>query len=267
MPRGVSRYDEARLQQRLWSPDVLRPSLWLDAADISTITTVSGGVSQWRDKSGNNWNASQSTAANRPTYEEFSSNTALPSGAINTGLPAISFDGTNDFLELPTGFLNGATVFSVAMLLRGGYVGNNTCIFGPTNTAGTGFEFIYFNGSFFRINGTQAFGSGLYPTTGEFSITTIQASSSVTTGQNNGTPVTPNGPGITSVGFNGVYAFGRYAGGNYATMRMCEFIVSPESWSVARYQLMQGYLAWKWQLQSLLAASHPFANRPPLLGD
>jgi hypothetical protein len=39
---------------------------WWDASDASTITTVSGVVSQWNDKSGNGRNFTQATAANRP---------------------------------------------------------------------------------------------------------------------------------------------------------------------------------------------------------
>jgi hypothetical protein len=43
------------------------PILWLDAED-SNITTISGLVSQWNDKSGNDYHATQSIAADRPAY-------------------------------------------------------------------------------------------------------------------------------------------------------------------------------------------------------
>ena len=62
------------------SPRLLRPrasgfnpksisglAAWWDASDASTITTVSGVVSQWNDKSGNSLNATQTTANNRPS--------------------------------------------------------------------------------------------------------------------------------------------------------------------------------------------------------
>ena len=42
--------------------------LWLDASDSSTIIQSGGNVSQWNDKSGNSYNASQSTGANQPAY-------------------------------------------------------------------------------------------------------------------------------------------------------------------------------------------------------
>jgi hypothetical protein len=49
-----------------WTPANTTTALWLDAADATTITTVSSAVSQWNDKSGNNRNATQATASQRP---------------------------------------------------------------------------------------------------------------------------------------------------------------------------------------------------------
>lgn len=61
--------------------------LWLDASDSSTvINDGSGYVMRWEDKSGNNYHATQSTSASRPT---------LNSNALN-GKAAIRFDGSND---------------------------------------------------------------------------------------------------------------------------------------------------------------------------
>lgn len=81
--------------------------LWLDADDSSTITTVSGGVSEWRDKSGIGRAFSQGTANNRPTV------------AVNVfgTKPAIRFDGSNDHLQSNTNagsLVLPATVFVVA---------------------------------------------------------------------------------------------------------------------------------------------------------
>jgi hypothetical protein len=62
--------------------------LWLDAADDTTIS-IGTGVSQWNDKSGNERHLTQSTGANQPAYSL---------AAVN-GLNAISFDGTNDYMD------------------------------------------------------------------------------------------------------------------------------------------------------------------------
>jgi hypothetical protein len=59
---------------------------WWDASDASTITTVSGAVSQWNDKSGNVVNATQTTANNRPNATT----------ATLNGRAVMSFDGSND---------------------------------------------------------------------------------------------------------------------------------------------------------------------------
>lgn len=77
-------------------PDILGLALWLDAADTSTITQVSGAVSQWNDKSGNALHFAQATAAQQP---------ALGATTI-TGLNLITFDGSNDRMQL-TSALNG----------------------------------------------------------------------------------------------------------------------------------------------------------------
>ena len=67
-------------------PSSLQPYAWYDAADTATITSSSGAVSQWNDKSGNGRNLTQATAANQPT---------TGSNTINS-LNVIRFDGSND---------------------------------------------------------------------------------------------------------------------------------------------------------------------------
>ena len=71
--------------------------MWLDAADSSTIfadsnfnTLATTSVGGWKDKSGNNNHATQSTSANRPV---------LNNSVLNS-LPVIRFDGSNDVMTL-----------------------------------------------------------------------------------------------------------------------------------------------------------------------
>jgi hypothetical protein len=72
--------------------------LWLDAADISSITASGGDVSQWNDKSGNSSNFTQGTGASQPKTGTRTLN----------GKNVLDFDGTNDFLSCPssTGLFN-----------------------------------------------------------------------------------------------------------------------------------------------------------------
>lgn len=107
------------------SPRLLRPratgfnpksisglAFWLDGNDSSTVTLVSGAVSQWSDKSGSASprNFTQSTANNRPTTT-----------TVN-GKTAIKFDGSNDSLGNTTADdPANRTIFAVA--LRGAGTG------------------------------------------------------------------------------------------------------------------------------------------------
>lgn len=71
-------------------------AFWLDASDESTITTVSGNVSEWRSKAGTSLVASQGAALNRPAY----------TAAGRNGRNVVTFDGTNDFLTTSTLSIN-----------------------------------------------------------------------------------------------------------------------------------------------------------------
>ena len=62
---------------------------WWDASDAASITTVSGAVSQWNDKSGNSVHATQTTANNRPVNN---------SQTLN-GRAVMTFDGSNDIMS------------------------------------------------------------------------------------------------------------------------------------------------------------------------
>lgn len=81
---------------------------WYDADDSDTITT-STGVSQWNDKSGNDYHATQSTSGDQP---------ATGTNTLN-GKNVLTFDGTDDNLTLPSALCssipNGdSTIFVVA---------------------------------------------------------------------------------------------------------------------------------------------------------
>jgi hypothetical protein len=78
-------------------------TLWF-MADRGAVTQPDGSVSAWIDQSANGYTATQAVPARRPRLQ-----------AQADGLPMISFDGTDDFFELPPGFANfaGASFFAV----------------------------------------------------------------------------------------------------------------------------------------------------------
>jgi hypothetical protein len=70
--------------------------LWLDASDDSTFSYSSGtSVSQWRDKSGNNFHATQALSANQPSRS-----------TTQNSRKTVNFDGTNDTVTIPNFICN-----------------------------------------------------------------------------------------------------------------------------------------------------------------
>ena len=53
----------------LWTPEYRDTAFWFDGLDGGTVTTVSGAVSEFVDKSGNGRHAAQSDPAKRPGYD------------------------------------------------------------------------------------------------------------------------------------------------------------------------------------------------------
>ncbi len=248
---------------KLWRPTEISTALWLDAEDTSTITLNGSTVSQWADKSGNARNATQATAANQPAYS--SSNISFVDGSdvltfgSNDASGTFGY-GTNDFAILavvnPTARVStwGSEIltqhiyavradFTFRILPAGnlGYGGTNATtiatssatvalnvksILEVTRTSNT-FQ-LYINGDADGV-GTSADSIG-------------------------------NGAGA-SIGnvFNVVLA-----GDNaFLNGSISEMLVVPTTLSTTNRQKLEGYLAWRWGLQSNLPASHPYKNAPP----
>jgi hypothetical protein len=264
MPRGVNKYDEARLQGRLWNPLTLSPIHWLDASDISTIT-VSTGVSQWRDKSGRGFHASQSTTGNQPAYIV---------GGIN-GLNVLRFDGINDAM-VHTANVSPAphTTFCVSRRLTGGstdyqliYAAIQTSApFGVNLHAkalgslnwGSFINSWTFSGTTLDIGGVNILGI-VSPTS--TSGTELYSTNGTQSGQSYLQRYPGDSNDRRAIGLDVAFNSGAFSGD------IAEIIVFSTNLSTRAIKIVEGYLAWKWGLASNLPASHTFKNRPPVIGD
>jgi hypothetical protein len=273
MPRGTSISDTAIIQGRLWTPAVLLPNFWLDASDLSTIT-VATGVSQWRDKRGNGVNAVQATGANQPTY----------SATSFFGRPGITFDGVNDGLSISTTAGQNTThgVFWVFQRIGAG-----------TDTGGSGYRPEIScassvggadNGALHYVKNTNNLGASYPyynapgPVTMNYDLTagTVYSNTAgqVMSFQNNvtGWGVWRNGllegttaglatPNSTNSGYNLAVQLVPVRTSNIIIAEVLHIPIS----NTTNRQLVEGYLAWKWGLQTSLASTHPYINRPPLI--
>ena len=272
MPRGFNRYDEARLQRQLWTPDLLRPALWLDAADQSTIT-VATGVSQWRDKSGNNRHFSQSTPSSQPLYTL---------NGIN-GLGSISYDASNDALSRTPeawAFQYPVTAFIVFRASAFNNAYNSLFEFYTVNnSANAGWsDLIKSNGRSAIYATTTTGGQPNYDGTGVATYVTNQTYIFTGIHQNNSLVGLQNGntDGSTSgtytlrsnLGTSPLYIGSSPLFFRYTNWQIGEVIITNNAaLSTSDRLKIEGYLAWKWGINSNVVRSNLFLNRPPMIVD
>jgi len=305
MPRGVSRYDEAALQQRLWNPNVLLRTgmiaAWYDADDFTTLTLTNTGavgipgqaVEEWRDKSLNVRHAQQTITAQRPQYR------FLGNGDVTIGAkPTIRFDVTDDNFVIANslGLRTASYLHAIAIRKSNVAAAADTVSMRPiiTGTGGTyqlgaSNSILLSNETICPIVGPDNGSTGnirLGATIANYArpaqqpeIMWCHTNSLTVAGQNyavrqNGKNISLNvlvgnrnnslAPNAASPALTGMSI-----SNPGACVGICDFSeiilsINTDFRNVA-LELIEGYLSWKWDVP--LDASHPFANRPPLIGD
>jgi hypothetical protein len=228
-------------------------NLWLDAADANTMTLSGSLVTEWQDKSTTQLNAVP------PSGQE-------PSLTTIDGFNAIRFTGSKRFFSanqvttrdwrnvfIVTKYEAGTTFTSITT----GYVSLfSSAIFGGAAN-GQGF---------YATSGTNFFQANSF-LGGPFYLNAVQISPDL-----NNRVVLPQLN--TSLGFISANATGAVSVGGYAlgTLRdlaspydgvICEVVSYGSTLSTTDRQKMEGYLAWKWNLVSLLPSNHPYKNSRP----
>jgi len=241
-----------------WTPAEIVTSAWFDASDSDTITEVSGAVSQWDDKSGNDRHATEGTGTKQPI-------TGIET--VN-GLNVIDFDGIDDrmvFGDIPC-FGKSLHV----MFKPDASVGTQQVLGGQN-----------LNNQFRHDAGANigyASADAVY---------TVNPSSSPNT-------IPPGSAGIGAMvldnvsgrmGANGTYVagtgavqafttgdqFGQIAARGAAALGVNFFhgkygeIVIYDGTDQAPLDKIDGYLAWKWGLQAELPNDHPYKHGSPKL--
>jgi len=223
-------------------------NLWLDGADplgSGTPPSVGSSFATWYDKSGNNYNA---TTYGSPTY--------ISGGGI---------------------LLNGSSQYFVASTYAG------------TNSNETGFVVVNFNNmnhqNLLMSNATNSRELVLYsnvinlfsanvgqiltappPAANSINIIEYSLNSSATKLYLNGNS-TASGGGFAPAAETSV-TIARNSGGASAFLngKLYEIIIYNSVVSTTTRQLVEGYLAWKWGIQSTLPSNHPYKNAGPASG-
>jgi hypothetical protein len=229
--------------------DLNNLQLWMDAGDSATITKDgSNKISQWSDKSGNGYHATQSTESRKPTYSA--------SDSLLNNKPTIfsSSHSGQIGLELPSSTLQ--EIFIIAYYDDGTdttFDGYNTLITGPStkgryNIMGRKDTDDWYNGSKRFITG------GSFKNAGSASYAVLPMPATLLRFTSS-TPITE----ARGLLYNAHYTSdGGWKGG------VGEIIGFSSISSTSDRQKVEGYLAHKWGLTSNLPADHPFKSSRPI---
>lgn len=228
----------------LWTPEEISTLAWFDASDASTITTTSGAVTGWNDKSGNGFNLTTSSSVG-------------PATGTNTlgGLNVLAFDQgdkMNGPITLPAdGNVSSYIVYDFISTNSTSRVihqfGGQQLL--PSNSNGG-----------LRYAGNNTFSGGNYPDPVIIELV-HDTSASKTYGYITGQQQLDMGYTFnTTDGSLRLMRNANNAAGIAA--HVGEFVIVPDSTTGTR-ELIEGYLAHKWGLEADLPSAHPYKLAAP----
>ena len=211
----------------LFTPDQISAlTLWLDAADSSTIQLSGANVTQWNDKSGYGYNCISNS-----NYV----GTSLPTYSNLTSQKYVNF-ADNQALVTSNNW-NYSSAWSCFVALNSVVLGARWLI-SP------------FNGvSLVNFISNPCVISAIYNTTNSVALL-------------NGTQYSSGNVGTGSLA-TGLTLGSRYTVTESWDGHMCEMIYYNSVLTEQQRQQIEGYLAWKWNTQRSLATNHKFYNFPP----
>ena len=246
-------------------------SVWLDASDTTTITSSSGTLSQWRDKSTNALVMGQLASTAFPT---------VSTAVSPNGLQTVNFTSSQSLASTGNLTLNGpVSIFIVfnapsgssMFFLEHGFSGSGT-------TLASGFYIFGGNGTYWDLkrNGTErcasigTVGSAVFSNNTWYQTGFVDADTTTNTSD---LAITRNGSSLTPSWYNAGQGLGSVATGSYSapfyinpTTHVAtatyygEIIIYNAALSVADRQKVEAYLSQKWALTSSLPAGHPGVN-------
>ncbi|MEI6971917.1 MAG: SHD1 domain-containing protein [bacterium] len=248
--------------------------LWLDASDAGTVKVTSGKVSEWKDKTTNGFNAVQSNEGNRPTYNK----DAKVAEAKGT-MPMVHFEQGGQWLFtdcIPATGKNPRTlVIAVAnvkqieqsllchLLHYGSPV--NEKAYGITSRGWHSVNWgnHYWHGAL--NSGIPTDSGGGYIVVASFADGadnfTVNGGKTFTQGDNWPQGQVDTGGAAGQV--HGLVIGGRIQGGEGAWADFGEVLAFSKALTKEERQKVEGYLANKWGMTSLLPNGHPYKSQKP----
>lgn len=250
-------------------------ALWLDAADASRVIRTGANVSGWNDKSGNNVNM---------VYEM---GTVTYNSAGFNNSPTITFGPGRSMLTYNSAFnLSGTPSLSIYTVLKttnssgntrilsfwngddysGGANGFNIQLYNSTTTPTIGFQrgSPYTSLNPINVSGTNVFASVIFNGN-------VSTNSPVPL---NNTGISVNGQVFTNLSgshsisgtfstYNPFRIGGEGGAGDVFAGNISEILIFRRALTLPEHQQIEGYLAWKWGLQTKLLPTHPYYISAP----
>jgi Concanavalin A-like lectin/glucanases superfamily len=230
-----------------YTPNFPGCTLWLDAADKTTIKFTSGSntnVTQWNDKSGSGNHFSSYSS----TY-----NPGIGFKKIN-GYDVMDFSGSKVLQNTTMTITNNIfTIFFVGYAVS---PGTSNILFADSTTAnGYGVQIGVVNTGWYGY--TRAAPSSYYGQNSNFPATSLFMATVTNDGTNfynyiNGSNLfnIVSGTSTATTPTAGFQIGGNIAVTSYFGGYICEFIVYNNVLSTSQRQIIEGYLAWKWGMQT-----------------
>ena len=231
--------------------------MWLDAGDAGTVTLVSGGVQQIDDKSGNGSHVTAFDATKRPLYDDAGLSTArftfTNDHLVRAGVSTPSGQFSVFFVAKMTGTVSGINVLMSSATDLGSFNAPNWGVFSQNES----------------MYGRQNQGAELYMSPVPFTHTwpfiydATWDSASLFTQTRDGGELVSQATAVAvatnwtmNIGWDATS--GRPLDGSFQEMLLVRGVVTDEL-----RRKIQGYLAWKWELEAKLPPDHIYRNYAP----
>lgn len=242
--------------------------MWHDTDDSSTMTLASSRVTQLRDKSGNGYHLVPRTGA--PISSKGPLRVTTVDNPRGFDLYFDNAELVNESVTINTSYFTDFIVFKSSMgqyqrLMAASTTGINYPAQGTVDA--TGFNFLELYGT----AGSRAFETLFNRFEFPYSSDTYHIISQVFQPDVDSSFLFMDGSRIGRFSCYIPKTFTKFAignnigGGNNASgLRFDEYVSYTAALTPAQRQTMEGYLAWKWGIQSLLPANHPYLKFSPI---
>jgi len=234
--------------------------LWLDASQLTGFTNGQA-LTTWNDLSPNGF---PGTATGGPTYQT----------NVTNSLPTVRFNGTSQYVNFGNVLNMGVSSLNMFAVYKQNTSGSPTAVFGKTSYRGNAgrwaltrdpsTQFLFEGSSGGATAGYSDSSTSFQINSGGWDRTTITIFQN---GTSAGTASLVNSANLSNSDPLVVGAYPNGSGGFppqfYMNGDIAELLVYNRALSTPDRQTVEGYLAWKWGLQSNLPVTHPYVLNNP----